>query len=76
MAEPFGKILTQRLEDFRSSKFTIKKHSVVLCVKEATHSDQNHLHGALRKIMKEGLKAFRREKAIIMIKAVLKVTGN
>lgn len=39
-------ILTQRLEDFSPSKFPIKEDRVVLCVKEPTHPDQNHLHGA------------------------------
>lgn len=42
----FREILTQRLEDFSSSKFPVKEDSVVLCVEGSTHPDQNHLHGA------------------------------
>lgn len=41
-----GEIVTQRFEDFSSSKFPIKEDSVVLRVEEATHPDQNYLHGA------------------------------
>ena len=40
------KVITQRLEDLNSSKFSIEEDSVVLRVEEPTHPDQNHLHGA------------------------------
>lgn len=40
------KIVTQRLEDFRHSKFPVEEDGVVVGVKVATHPDQNHLHGA------------------------------
>lgn len=39
-------VLTQRLEDFSSCKFPIEEDSVVVCVEEPTHPDQNNFHGA------------------------------
>lgn len=37
---------TQRLEDFYSGKLPVEEDRVVVCVEEATHPDQDHLHGA------------------------------